>query len=129
MTEADHVLFCSIVGYHVPLFVDEEYSKKTRFGGRICPSGVVMSFSTAMTEGLFRSCVVAMLGVDNGRFFKPLRPGDTIHTEIEVVDRKPESNPECGVVIFRDEVWNQRKEKIYQIEKTALMLTRGNGVS
>ena len=35
ITEADLVLFCSLVGYHNPMFIDAHYAKKTRFGGRI----------------------------------------------------------------------------------------------
>ena len=50
LTEADLSWFCAFVGYHVPLFIDEEYAKKTRYGGRIIPSGMIMSISTGMTE-------------------------------------------------------------------------------
>ena len=40
ITEADLVLFCALVGYHTPMFIDEHYAKKTRFGGRIVPSSL-----------------------------------------------------------------------------------------
>ena len=88
VTEADHSLFCALVGYHVPLFIDEEFAKQTQYGGRICPSALVMSFSTAMTESLFRTNVLALLAVENGRFHAPVRPGDTIRTQVEVIQAK-----------------------------------------
>jgi 3-hydroxybutyryl-CoA dehydratase len=121
VTEGDHSLFCALVGYHVPLFIDEEYAKKSQYGGRICPSSLVMSFSTAMTEQLFRTNVIALMSVDKGKFFAPVRPGDTIRTEVEVISRKETSDKTRGVVIFRDTVTNQHDKVVYQIEKTTLI--------
>ena len=68
VTEGDLSLFCAFVGYHVPLFIDEEFAKTTPFGGRIVPSALTMAVSTGMTESLFRTTIVALLGVDRGRF-------------------------------------------------------------
>jgi acyl dehydratase len=124
VTEADHSLFCALVGYHVPLFIDEEFARKTRYGGRICPSSLVMSYSTAMTETLFRTNVIALLAVDRGRFLAPVRPGDTIRTEVEVVDSKASSDPGRGIVVFRDSVFNQQLEKVFEIEKTVMLKSR-----
>lgn len=124
VTEGDHSLFCALVGYHVPLFIDEEYAKRTQYGGRICPSALVMSFSTAMTEALFRTNVIALLAVDRGRFFAPVRPGDTIRTEVEVVECKPTSDSTRGIVVFRDYVLNQRDETVFQIDKTVMLRRR-----
>lgn len=121
VTEGDHSLFCALVGYHVPLFIDEEFAKRTEYGGRICPSALVMSFSTAMTESLFRTNVIALMSVDNGRFFAPVRLGDTIRTEVEVIGSKPTSDATRGIVIFRDSVLNQHDKVVFQIEKTVLI--------
>ena len=126
VTEGDHSLFCALVGYHVPLFIDEEYAKKTQYGGRICPSSLTMSFSTAMTESLFRTNVIALLSVDHGKFLAPVRPGDTIRTEVEVLEQRPTSNPSRGIVVFRDHVLNQRDETVFQIDKTVMIKGRGN---
>lgn len=121
ITEGDHSLFCALVGYHVPLFIDEEVAKQSRYGRRICPSSLVMSFSTAMTESLFRTNVIALMAVSNGRFPAPLYPGDTIRTQVEVVGSKPTRDPKQGIVVFRDTVVNQHETVVYQIEKTVLI--------
>lgn len=121
ITEGDHSLFCALVGYHVPLFIDEEYAKRSPYGRRICPSALVMSFSTAMTESLFRTNVIALMSVNNGQFFAPLHPGDTIRTQVEVIGSKPTSDPSRGVVVFRDTVLNQHDKVVFQIEKTVLI--------
>ncbi|MBV8165158.1 MAG: MaoC family dehydratase [Alphaproteobacteria bacterium] len=124
ITDADHALFCALVGYHVPLFIDEEYAKKTRFGGRICPSSLIMSISTAMTESLFRTTVIAQTAADNGRFFLPVKPGDTIRTEVEVLEKRETKSPRSGVVVFRDHVLNQRDEEVFRIDKTVKLARR-----
>jgi len=124
VTEGDLSLFCAFVGYHVPLFIDEEYAKKTPYGGRIAPSAFTMSISTAMTETLFRHTVVALLSVDRGRFLAPVRAGDTIRTEVEVLSKRETSNAAHGIVVVRDHVLNQRDEIVFQIDKTTLIKRR-----
>jgi acyl dehydratase len=127
ITEGDLSLFCALVGYHVPLFIDEEYARKTRYGGRIVPSAMIMAISTGMTESLFRTTMEGLLAVDRGRFLAPVRPGDTVRTEVEVLDKKPTSNPTRGIVVFRDHLLNQRDEIVYEVDKTVLILRRQNG--
>ena len=124
ITEGDLSLFCAFVGYHVPLFIDEEFAKTTLFAGRIVPSALTMAVSTGMTESLFRTTIIALLGVDRGRFLAPVRPGDTITTEAEVVDKRETSDPTRGIVIFRDHVLNQRRETVFEIDKTTLIKRR-----
>lgn len=124
ITEGDLSLFCAFVGYHVPLFIDEEYARQTPYGGRIVPSALTMSISTGMTESLFRTTMIALLAVDHGKFLAPVRPGDTIRTEVEVLSKRETSNSERGVVVFRDHVLNQRNEVVFQIDKTTLIKRR-----
>ncbi len=124
ITEGDMSLFCAFVGYHVPLFIDEESAKQTPYGGRIAPSALTMSISTGMTESLYRNTVIGLLGVDRGRFLAPVRPGDTIHTEVEVLSKKETSKPEQGLVVFRDHVINQHGTTVFQIDKTVLIKRR-----
>jgi acyl dehydratase len=121
ITEGDLSLFCAFVGYHVPLFIDEEYAKRTPYGGRIVPSALTMSISTGMTESLFRTTVIGLLGVDRGRFLAAVRPGDTIRTEVEVISKRETSHPDRGIVVFRDHVFNQHDETVFQIDKTVLI--------
>lgn len=126
VTEGDLSMFCNFVGYHVPLFIDEEYAKRTQYGGRIAPSAFTMSVSTAMTESLFRHTVITLMSVERGRFLAPVRAGDTIRTEVEVVDKKETRNPEKGTVTFRDHVLNQKNETVFQIDKIVMLKRRPN---
>lgn len=124
ITEGDCSLFCAFVGYHVPLFIDEEFAKRTPYGGRIVPSALTMAISTGMTESLFRLTIIALLAVDRGRFLAPVRPGDTITTVVEVLSKRETSDPSRGIVVFRDHVLNQRGETVFEIDKTCLIQRR-----
>ena len=124
ITLEDHLQFCKLVGYEVPLFLDDDFAKTTPYGGRICPSHLIMSFSTAMTGHLFADSILGLLALERARFLAPVRPGDTIRTEVEVVEKKPVSAPGRGIVTFRDHVYNQRDELVFQNDKIALIRRR-----
>ena len=121
VTEGEIAQFCSFVGYHVPLFIDEEYAKKTIYGGRIAPSSLIMSISTGMTESLFRNNMGGLIAVERGRFYVPLRARDTIRTDVIIKDKNDSKRDDRGIVTFHDEVFNQRDEKIFEIDKIGLI--------
>jgi acyl dehydratase len=124
ITEEDHTQFCAVVGYDVPIFIDEECAKATPYGGRICPSHLIMSFATAMTGRLFSGTVIGLVGLERGRFMAPVRPGDTIRTEVEVLEKKSTSDTARGIAKFRDHVFNQRDEVVMQVDKIVLLKRR-----
>lgn len=124
ITEEDHTRFCAVVGYDVPAFVDETYAKTATFRGRICPSHLIMSFATAMTGRLFSATMIALAGIERGKFMAPVRPGDTIRTEVEVIEKKPTSDAARGIIKFRDHVFNQRDELVLQVDKIVLLKRR-----
>jgi acyl dehydratase len=124
ITDADHESFCRLVGYDVPLFLDDAHARARGLPGRICPSHLIMSFSSAMTGDLFTESLVALVALERARFLAPVRPGDTIRTEVEVLERKPGSRPDRGVVVFRDHVYNQRNEEVFCNDKIVLLRKR-----
>ena len=124
VTDGDLPSFCALAGYPLPPFIHEQYAKTTPYGGRIAPSAFTMSISTAMTEGLFRHSVVSLLAVDNGRFLAPVRAGDTIRTEDEVLSKRETRDAANGLAVFRDHVLNQRNETVLTIDKTVLLKRR-----
>ena len=124
ITEGDLSFFCAYVGYHVPLFIDEHAARKSRFGGRIVPSGMIMAISTAMTESLYRDTIVGQLSIENGRFLVPVRPGDSISNTVEVLSKRETRNTEHGLVVFRDHVTNQDGVTVFQVDKATLVARR-----
>lgn len=124
ITDADHETFCKLVGYDVPLFLDDAFARSQGMRGRICPSHLIMSFSTAMTGDLFTETVIAMVALDNARFLAPLHPGDTIRTEVEVLEKRETSRADRGIVVFRDHVYNQHDQEVFSNDKTVLIRRR-----
>jgi acyl dehydratase len=124
ITDEDHDAFCRLVDYRVPLFLDDEYARARGLPGRICPSHLIMSFSTAMTGDLFTDTIIALVGIDRARFLAPVRPGDTLRTEVEVLEKRATSHADRGVVVFRDHVLNQHDEEVFYNDKTALLKRR-----
>ena len=124
ITDADHEAFCRLVGYEVPLFLDDAYARGRGLPGRICPSHLIMSFSTAMTGDLFADSIIALLGIENARFLGMVRPGDTLRTEVEVLEKRGSSRPDRGVVVFRDHVYNQEDAEVFRNDKVALLRRR-----
>ena len=129
VTDADHEAFCRLAGYEVPLFLDDEYARGRGLPGRICPSHLVMSFSSAMTGDLFSGSVIALVGLERARFLAIVRPGDTLRTEVEVVSKRDSSEPDRGVVVFRDHVFNQHDEEVFCNDKIALIRRRAARVT
>ena len=124
ITDADHEAFCKLVGYEVPLFLDNAYARAQGMRGRICPSHLIMSFSTAMTGDLFTETVIALVALDNARFLAPVHPGDTIRTEVEVLEKRETSRADRGIVVFRDHVYNQHGQEVFSNDKTVLLKRR-----
>jgi 3-hydroxybutyryl-CoA dehydratase len=121
ITDADHEAFCRLVGYEVPMFLDDAHARERGLPGRICPSHLVMSFSTAMTGDLFEDSVIALLAIENARFLAMVRPGDTLRTEVEVLQKRDTSKPDRGIVVFRDHVYNQDGTEVFRNDKVALL--------
>jgi acyl dehydratase len=124
ITDADHDAFCSLVGYTIPLFLDDAFAQTRGLPGRICPSHLVMSFSTAMTSELLSDGVIALVGIENARFIKHVRPGDEIRTKVEIIEKRFTSKADRGLVVFRDHVYNQHGEIVFQNDKHALVRHR-----
>lgn len=127
ISDEDHEAFCRLAGYDVALFLDDAYARAHGLPGRICPSHLIMSFSTAMTGDLFADSVIALLGIENARFLAMVRPGDTLRTEVEVLEKRDTSRPDRGVVVFRDHVYNQDDREVFRNDKVALLRRRISG--
>lgn len=65
------------------------------------------------------------LGVDELRWPNPVRPGDALRVETEIVDLRPsKSRPDCGIVRIRNVTANQRGEIVQTMLASALVPRR-----
>ncbi|HEX6958540.1 MAG TPA: MaoC family dehydratase [Ferrovibrio sp.] len=93
-----------------PFHIDAEAAGRTEFGGLIA-SGfhtLSLSFSLFFRLNVFAAANLGSPGMEEIRWLKPLRPGDTIHAAAEVVALKPsQSKPDRGIVTMRHDTFNQ----------------------
>ena len=110
-------------GLSSPIFNDEEYAKNTPFGTRLVPGRLTLFFMGGLEEelGLFDETVIALVGIDEVRFKAPLKAGDTIHVELEIIETKETGKPDRGIVVHRSKCLNQKGEVVLESKITHLM--------
>lgn len=123
VTESHIVNFASYTGDFYPLHMDEEFAKVSMFKGRIAHGPLIFSLSVGLVgmTGYFKDSIIAFVGGDEMRFFSPVKIGDTIRVEVEVVDKVETSRKERGIVKFNYTVLNQNNVKIMSIIMSQMM--------
>lgn len=122
VTEADVVAFAGISGDFNPLHTDAEFGKSTPFGERIAHGMLLVAMATGMANwtGVFEGTTIALME-QLIRYKGVVKFGDTIHLELEVMEKTPTSKPDRGVVKYAARVINQRGEVVIDGVWTLLM--------
>jgi acyl dehydratase len=110
ITETDVVLFAAFGGDWYPLHTDREWAARSVFGERIAHGLLLLVVGTGFLP-VRPGVVVAFYGIDELRFVGPVRLGDTIHSEFEVVARE-EKKERREVLTLALDVQNQRGEAV-----------------
>ncbi len=123
VTEADIVTFAGLSGDYNPLHINEEYCKQTVFGGRIAHGPLVYAIAAGLLFQLhlYDDTLIAFLGFEHLKFTKPVRPGDTIHARIKVLEKRETSHPDRGLMKRELQVLNQRGEMVQEAIQTFLL--------
>ena len=126
VTEADIVAFAGVSGDYNPLHINEEYCKQTPFGTRIAHGPLVYAIAAGLLFQLhlYDDTLIAFLGFDSLKFTRPVKPGDTIHARIKVLEKRETSNPERGVMKRQLQVVNQRGEVVVEYNPLRLLRRR-----
>lgn len=126
VTETHLVNFASFTGDWYPLHMDEEFAKKTIFGGRIAHGPLIFALANGLMDrsGFLGDAGMAFLGADKLRFQAPVRLGDTIHLEIEVREKRETRKSDRGVTTLELRVNNQKNETVMTVDMTLLMRRR-----
>ncbi len=116
VTEADIVAFAGLSGDYNPLHINEEHCKKTIFGSHIAHGPLVYAIAAGLLFQLhlYDDTLIAFLGFENLKFTKPVKPGDTIHARIKVLEKRETSNADRGVMKRQLQVLNQRGEVVQE---------------
>lgn len=130
ITEGEVVQFVNLVGLVEPLFIDAEYIRnETEYGERIAPGSLTFALAEGLTvqTGLIHGTGLAFVGLEGMRLFKPVKVGDTISVEIEVLDSRKARSRDAGIVRYRHTVKNQRAETVMEYTVGRLIRAHGKG--
>lgn len=110
-----------------PHHLDDEAGRKTILGGLSASGWHVCSMTMRMmVDGLIhRMANRGGVGAREGRWMRPVRPGDVLRLEVEVAELKePKSLPDVGFVTFDARVFSQR-EQVAMVSMTPIVARRG----
>lgn len=108
ITETDLVNFTCFAGLKLPMFIDEEFSRKhSLYQTRVIPGLMTASIAAGMLEDILGKYTLAALGLDRFKFRAPVKIGDTLHARITVEELKDVSDKSRGVIVVKVEVVNQ----------------------
>lgn len=109
ITEADIVKFAEVSGDYNPVHLDEEFARKTMFGGKIAHGVIAISLISAAVA---RLPGLVILVSHSSRFLRPVKIGDTITATAEVVDTRRDQ----GTVRLKTTCANQDGKRVVEGE-------------
>ena len=95
--------------------LDVNAAADSMFGGLIA-SGyhtLALCFRLFIQNGMLAASSMGSPGIDELRWLAPVRPGDTLHTETEVIEVNPSrSKPDRGILRMRYQAINQHGDAV-----------------
>ncbi len=107
VTEEDVRTFSKLSGDFNLLHGDEEYAKHSIFQRRIAHGHLTVSIASGFWSMLFSGKTLAMLE-SSYKFLAPVFLGDSIVTRVRVVEQKPASKYDGGVVKLSLQILTRR---------------------
>lgn len=110
-----------------PFHVDRDAAEETLFGGLVASGLQTLNLTYLMylQTGLLAGTALAGLGIDEVRFFRPVRPGDTLAVDITVHSKRESSRRDRGIMtlMMRSSV---KLEPCFSMLLTALVSRRAS---
>ncbi|HUA78401.1 MAG TPA: MaoC family dehydratase [Acetobacteraceae bacterium] len=130
--EADAIKAFAIEYDPQPMHTDEAAAKAGRYGGLIASGWqtAAVTMRLMMSGGLPPIAGGSVgAGVEGLNWPRPVRPGDTLAVETEVLEvRVSRSRPEFGLVRLRATTRNQSGETVQEMTTTLFVPRRGAGL-
>lgn len=126
VTESDIVNFAGLSGDYQQIHTDEEYSRNSPFGQRVAHGllGLAIASGLGTRTGLLEGTVMAFREIEEWKFVKPIRIGDTVHVVMEVIETKPMPRVGGGTVVLKVELKNQNDETTMKGNWTVLVMSK-----
>ncbi|MBI1362025.1 MAG: hypothetical protein GC155_17250 [Alphaproteobacteria bacterium] len=112
VTEADAALYVGLTGSRFALYSADTFAQDCGLEG--APIDPLLAFHVVFGKTVpdISLNAVANLGYADGRFLRPVYPGDTLRAVSEVIGVKENSNGKTGVVWVRTTGYNQADEEV-----------------
>ena len=110
-----------------PFHMDLEAAKQSMFGGLIASGfhSMALSFRLFAQTRALAACSLGSPGVDEVRWLRPVRPGDTLRATVQVVEQRPSgSKPDRGIIRLHWTALNQRSEPVLTMTSMQLVKRR-----
>ncbi|MGC4250852.1 MAG: MaoC family dehydratase [Sphingobium sp.] len=113
-----------------PFHLSDEAAAETHFGS-LAASGwhtlalYMKMFLTEVQKQGWQEASLGGIGIDDLRWLRPVRPGDTLRGTAEVVETSASrSRPEMGIVKSKVTLFNQRDEAVLTMVPITMTRTR-----
>ena len=113
-----------------PIHLDREVADREMFGGIIASGWHSLSVTMRLIvhSNIFGGAPVVGVGVDKLRYLEPIRPGDRLRAQAEVIGVRPSrSHPDRGYLTLRVTTTRQGREPVLTQEWTVLVPRRSLG--
>ena len=110
-----------------PFHLDLDAAKRSVFQGLVASGWhtAAMSMKLFVTGGLRLAGGSVGLGVDELRWPRPVRPGDTLRLQTEIIEVRPSrSKPDRGIIRIRNVTTNQNGEVVQTFLASVLVRRR-----
>jgi acyl dehydratase len=113
-----------------PFHIDVEAAKASPYGG-VISSGfqtLALGFRAFTMTGVIAKCSLGSPGLDELRWLKPVRPGDTLRSLWIVAEKRPsKSKPDRGILVSDWRILNQRDEEVMTLKGMHILAGRPAG--
>jgi acyl dehydratase len=129
ITETDLTMFSMMTGDWNPIHADAEFAKTTRFGERLVHGVYGIGLAIGMMHGLgiFEKSAVALLGITDWRFKKPIVIGNTLRLRLSIVDTEIGRSGRTGRVGRLFELLNEKGEVVQAGRSDVLVSAKQSG--
>lgn len=106
--------------------LDAEAAKSSIFGGLIA-SGfhtLLVTFDLVVDAAIWTESSQGSPGIERLRWVRPVRPGDTLTVELEVVATTPSRRGDRGYVVWDHTTRNQDGETVMTFRSTNILMSR-----
>jgi acyl dehydratase len=106
-----------------PFHIDPDAARKSMYGGLIASGWQTSAiYMGLLVRGMLQgSTSLGSAGIDELRWQKPVRPGDTLRGRVTITSVKPsERHPNRGTVFTLGELFNQRGERVMFVRSSGM---------